>query len=155
MSRLRQGVYGGPVDADLLQRRLPPLRLPPSGRSSSISASLREDGALLPLSALRNSRLCEEPRRQTGKVLLAPLRAAVLEAFGTHGVPGCAAYLFLQAVRQNRCRRGAQRPQDELLQRRLPHTMVFRSSKAGKITIIRKESEQADCVLTLFTYIIV
>ena len=154
MSRLRQGVYGGPVDADLLQRRLPALRLSPSGRSSSISASLREDGALLSLPALRDPRLREEPRRQTGKVLLAPLRAAVLEAFGNHSVPGCAAYLFLQAVWQNRCRRGAQRPQDEFLQRRLPHTMVFCSSKAGKITIIRKESEQANCVLTLFTYII-
>ena len=45
MSRLRQGLYGRPVDADLLQRRLPPLRLPPSGRSTAGAASLRKDGA--------------------------------------------------------------------------------------------------------------
>ena len=57
MSRLRQGFYGRPVDADLLQRRLPPLRLPPSGRSPAGAASLRKDGALLPLPALRDARL--------------------------------------------------------------------------------------------------
>mgnify|MGYP000985570772 CR=1 FL=1 len=144
MSRLRQGVYGGPVDADLLQRRLPALRLSPSGRSSSISASLREDGALLPLSALRNSRLCEEPRRQTGKVLLAPLRAAVLEAFGTHGVPGRIAYLFLQTVRPDGDRHGSKGSANRLLQRRLPYTVVFRASEADTIGRYDKKRVRTD-----------
>ena len=127
MSRLRQGLYGRLVDTDLLQRRLPPLCLPPSGRSPAGAASLRKDGALLPLPALWDDRLRDEPRRQTGKILLAPLRAAVLEALGARSVPGRGASLFLPAVRPNGDRHGSKRPAKRFLQRRLPHTVVFAS----------------------------
>ena len=144
MSRLRQGVYGGPVDADLLQRRLPPLRLPPSGRSPAGAASLRKDGALLPLPALRDDRLRDEPRRQTGKILLAPLRAAVLEALGARRVPGRGAYLFLPAVRPDGDRHGSKGPANRLLQRRLPHTVVFRASEADTVGRYDKKRVRTD-----------
>lgn len=144
MSRLRQGVYGGPVDADLLQRRLPPLRLPPSGRSPAGAASLRKDGALLPLSALRDDRRRDESRRQTGKILFAPLRTAVLEALGEHCVPGGGAYLFLPAVRPNSDRHGSKGSANRLLQRRLPHTVVFRASEADTIGRYDKKRVRTD-----------
>ena len=144
MSRLRQGLYGGPVDTEVLQRRLPPLRLPPSGRSPAGAAGRRKDGALLPLPALRDPRLREEPRRQTGKVLLAPLRAAVLEAFGTHGVPGRIAYLFLQTVRPDGDRHGSKGSANRLLQRRLPYTVVFRASEADTIGRYDKKRVRTD-----------
>ena len=144
MSRLRQGLYGGPVDTEVLQRRLPPLRLPPSGRSPAGAASLRKDGALLPLSALRDDRRRDESRRQTGKILLAPLRTAVLEALGEHCVPGRGAYLFLPTVRPDGDRHGSKRPANRLLQRRLPHTVVFRASEADPIGRYDKKRVRTD-----------
>ena len=92
----------------------------------------------------RDDRLRDEPRRQTGKILLAPLRAAVLEALGARRVPGRGAYLFLPAVRPDGDRHGSKGPANRLLQRRLPHTVVFRASEADTVGRYDKKRVRTD-----------
>jgi hypothetical protein len=144
MPRVRQGVYSRSVYAAVLQRPLPPVRLSPSGRSAFRPYGRRKDASFLPLSALRDDRRRDESRRQTGKILLAPLRTAVLEALGEHCVPGGGAYLFLPTVRPDSDRHGSKRPANRLLQRRLPHTVVFRASEADTIGRYDKKRVRTD-----------
>ena len=82
MPGLRQGLYGSSRDGAVLQRVLPALCLPPSGRSAAVSAGQqRKDAALLPLHPLRQVGRRDPGSGQAEEILLASLRAAVLEAF--------------------------------------------------------------------------
>ena len=88
MPGLRQDLYGAPRDGTVLQRGLPALCLPPSGRSAAVSAGQqRKDAALFPLHPLRQVGRRDPGGGQAEEILLAPLRAAVLEAFQERGVP--------------------------------------------------------------------
>ena len=87
MPGLRQGLYGAPRDGTVLQRVLPALRLPPSGRSAAVSEGRWKDAAILSLHPLRQAGRRDPGGGQAEEILLAPLRAAVLEAFQERGVP--------------------------------------------------------------------
>ena len=59
-------------------------------------------------------------------------------------MPGRGAYLFLPAVRPDGDRHGSKGPANRLLQRRLPHTVVFRASEADTVGRYDKKRVRTD-----------